>query len=63
MLLPVVPAGLDPAVVITPYTETEHESTDPNITQELQLAIAVSSKILILKNNVWANNYQCELPN
>ena len=28
MLLPVVPAGLDPAVATPPSTETEHESTE-----------------------------------
>ncbi len=44
MLLPVVPAGLDPAVVILPSTETDHESTEPTIAPESQLAITVSSK-------------------
>ena len=44
MLLQVLPVGLDPAVVIPPSTETEHESTEPTITPESQLAIAVSSK-------------------
>ena len=44
MLLQVVPAGLDPAVIIPPSTETEHESTDPTITPESQLAIVASSK-------------------
>ena len=37
MLLPVVPAGLDPA-------ETEHKGTDPTIAPESQLAIVLSSK-------------------
>ena len=36
--------GLDPAVVIPPFTETEHKSKEPIITPESQLAIAVSSK-------------------
>ena len=43
MLLPVVP-GLDLAVVIPPFTETEHKSTEPPIAPVAQLATAVSSK-------------------
>ncbi len=44
MLLPVVPAGLDPAVIIPPSTETENRSRDPTIAPESQLAIVASSK-------------------
>ena len=63
MLLPVVPAGLDPAVVIPLSTETEHESTEPTIASESQLATAVSSKFLLLQNVVKAKNFQRKLPN
>ena len=34
MLLPVVPAYVDPAVVIPPSTETDHESTELWAAQE-----------------------------
>ncbi len=52
MLLPVVPASLDPAVVILPSTETEHKSTEPTIVFKSELATAVSQKILLLQNVV-----------
>ena len=44
MQVPVEP-GLNPSDVIPPSTETEHESTDPTIAPESQLANAVSSKL------------------
>ena len=47
MLLQVLPVGLDPAVVIPPSTETDHESKEPTITPESQLAIVASSKDLV----------------
>ena len=37
MLVP-VDTGLDPSVVIPPSTETEHNSTEPTIAPEAQLA-------------------------
>ncbi len=49
MLLPVIPAGLDPDVVIPPSTETEDKSTEPTIAFKSELATAVSQKILLLK--------------
>jgi hypothetical protein len=63
MLLAVVPAGLDPAVVILPSTETEHKSTEPNIAFKSELATAVSQKFLLLQNVSKANNSPCNLPN
>ena len=44
MLLPVVPACVDPVVVIPPSTKTEHESTEPTIAPESQLSTSVPSK-------------------
>jgi hypothetical protein len=44
MQVPVEP-GLDPSSVIPLSTETEHESTEPTIATESQLATAVLSKI------------------
>jgi len=63
MLLPVVPASLDPAVVVSPSTETQHKSTEPTIVFKSELATAVSQKILLLQNVVKANNSPCNLPN
>ena len=37
-------AGLDPAVIIPPSSETKNKSTKPTIASESQLASAVSSK-------------------
>ncbi len=52
MLLPVVPASLDPAVVISPSTETEHKIKEPTIAFKSELATAVSQKILLLQKVV-----------
>ncbi len=38
-----LPAGLDPSVIIPPSSETK-KSTDPTIATESQLAIVASSK-------------------
>jgi hypothetical protein len=40
-----LPAGLDPVVIIPPSSETKNKSTKPTIASESQLATAVSSKI------------------
>jgi hypothetical protein len=40
MLVPVEP-GLDPSVVIPPFKETKHKSTEPTIAPAAQLASAV----------------------
>jgi len=61
MLLPLVPAGLDPAVVNPPSTETEHKKYRAAFKSEL--ATAVSQKIQLLQNVIKANNSQCNLPN
>ncbi len=63
MLLPVVPASLDPPVVISPTTETEHKSTEPTIAPAEQLASAIFSKDPVAKNVVKANNSLFNLPN
>jgi hypothetical protein len=63
MLLPVVPAGLDPAVVIPLSTEAEHKSTEPTIAFKSELATAVSQKIRLLQNVIKAKNSPCNLPN